>query len=134
MNATELSFFAQAASRAEATLRSQPIEIIAPDRYCTTVLLEHAAPLFPAEVVSDIGDLDGVDPVDRSAWIVRLEPPAERDWALELLSLVERWLESCRLPCAKVLYGGRSYLIRASTDGAWFQAAAESSYGLPGQR
>lgn len=120
MNATELPFLEQAAAR------SQPIEIIAPDRYCTAVLLEHAALLFPAEVVYDIGEIDGVDPVDRSAWIVRLEPPAERDWALELLSLVERWLESCRLPCAKVLYGGRSYLIRASTDGAWFQAAAES--------
>jgi len=133
MDATELSFFAQAASREEATLRSQPIEIIAPDRYCTTVLLEHAAELFPAEVVSDIDALDGIDPVDRSAWIVRLEPPPGRDWALELLSLVERWLESCRLPCAKVLYGGRSYLIRASTDGAWFQAAAESGHGTSGQ-
>ena len=98
--------------------RSQPIEILAPDRYCTTLLLEHASPLFPAEVVYD------------STWIVRLEPPAERDWALELLSLVERWLESCRLPCAKVLYGGRSYLIRASTEGAWFQAAAESNRGF----
>jgi hypothetical protein len=25
----------------------------------------------------------------------------------------ERWLESARLPCAKLLYGGRNYLIRA---------------------
>jgi hypothetical protein len=132
MNATELPFLEQTAGR------SQPIEIIAPDRYCTTVLLEHAAPLFPAEVVYgidalDIDGLDAVEPVDRRAWIVRLEPPAERDWALELLSLVERWLESCRLPCARVLYGGHSYLIRASTDGAWFQAAAESSHGLLAQ-
>jgi hypothetical protein len=128
MNATELPFLERAARR------SQPIEIIAPDRYCTTVLLEHAAPLFPAEVVYGIDAFAGVAPdgaesIDRSAWVVRLEPPAERDWALELLSLVERWLESCRLPCAKVLYGGRSYLIRASTDGAWFRAAAESSNG-----
>jgi hypothetical protein len=129
MNATELPFLEQAPLE-QAPPRSQPIEIIAPDRYCTAALLEHAAPLFPAEVVYDIEDIDGVDPVDRSAWIVRLEPPVERDWALELLSLVERWLESCRLPCAKVLYGGRSYLIRASTDGAWFQAAAESSHRL----
>ena len=33
---------------------------------------------------------------------------------LELLSLVERWLESAELPCANVLYGGRSYMIRTS--------------------
>lgn len=105
----------------DGSTRSQPIEIVSPDRYCATLLLEHAAPVFPAEVVRD------------SAWIVRLEPPAEREWALDLLSLVERWLESCRLPCAKVLYGGRSYLIRASTDGAWFQSAAESGRGLSGQ-
>ena len=98
--------------------RAEAIEIVAPDQYCTALLLEHAAPLFPAEVISS------------SAWIVRLEPPAERDWALELLSLIERWLESCRLPCAKVLYRGRSYLIRASTDGAWFQSAAESGNSM----
>ena len=35
---------------------------------------------------------------------------------LELLSLVERWLESAELPCANVLYGGRSYMIRTSTQ------------------
>jgi hypothetical protein len=127
MNATELPFLEHASRR------SQPIEIIAPDRYCTTVLLEHASSLFPAEVVYGVGALDGGDLVDRAAWIVRLEPPAERDWALELLSLIERWLEACRLPCAKVLYGGRSYLIRASTDGAWFQAAAESGGRLSAQ-
>jgi hypothetical protein len=133
MNATELPFLEQTARR------SQPIEIIAPDRYCTNVLLEQAALVFPAEVVYGIDAVAGTavestESVDRSAWIVRLEPPAERDWALELLSLVERWLESCRLPCAKVLYGGRSYLIRASTDGAWFQAAAESNHGLSARR
>ena len=132
MDATELPFSDQVPLE-PVPPRSHSIEIIAPDRYCTTVLLEHAAELFPAEVVSDIDALDGIDPVDRSAWIVRLEPPPGRDWALELLSLVERWLESCRLPCAKVLYGGRSYLIRASTDGAWFQAAAESGHGTSGQ-
>jgi len=45
-----------------------------------------------------------------------LQPPKERGWILELLSLIERWLESARLPCAKVLYRGRSYLIRTSPD------------------
>ena len=32
---------------------------------------------------------------------------------LELLSLVERWVESTRLPGATVRYGGRTYPIRA---------------------
>jgi hypothetical protein len=35
---------------------------------------------------------------------------------IELLTLVERWLESAPLPCASLLYGGRSYLIRSSTQ------------------
>jgi hypothetical protein len=99
----------------------QPVHIVAPDSHCTAVLLEHAAPLFPAEVVYE------------SSWIVRLDPPTGGDWAHEVLSLVERWLEACRLPCAKVLYGGRSYLIRASTDVAWFRAAAESTCELSAQ-
>ena len=99
--------------------RPQPIEIVAPDEHCTALLLKEVAPLFPAEVVFE------------SSWIVRLEPPAGSEWAAELLSLVERWLEACRLPCAKVLYGGRGYLIRASTDGAWFKGAAESAHEFP---
>ena len=94
---------------------AEPIEIVAPDRYCTAVLLEYAGSLFSAEIVP--GD----------AWIVRLQPPAETGWVLELLSLVERWLEYVRLPCAKVLYGGRSYLIRASTDIAQLRPAPESA-------
>lgn len=80
-----------------------PIEVVAPDSYCSTLLLEQAHPFFPAEIVSG------------SAWIVRLQPPSGRGWVLELLALVERWLDSVPLPCAKVLYGGRSYLIRAPT-------------------
>jgi hypothetical protein len=67
--------------------------------------------LFQAEIVSG------------SAWIVRLQSPTGGGWALEFLSLVERWLESAPLPCAKVLCGGRSYLIRASTDVAQFAGA-----------
>lgn len=90
---------------------AHPVEIVTPDRYCSALLLEHAAPLFPAEIVSG------------RAWIVRLQPPTGGGWVLELLALVERWLESARLPCAKVLYGGRSYLIRASTDVAQLTAA-----------
>jgi hypothetical protein len=93
---------------------AEPVEIVAHDPYCTSILLEYAAPLFPALVVSG------------PTWIVRLQPPAEGGWVLELLSLVERWLESARLPCAKVLYGGRSYLIRTSTDIAQLRTATES--------
>jgi hypothetical protein len=82
----------------------QSVEIVVHDRDSTRILLEYAAPLFPAEVVPG------------SAWTVRLQPPKVRGWILELLSLIERWLESARLPCAKVLYRGRSYLIRTSPD------------------
>jgi hypothetical protein len=91
---------------------TEAVEIVAHDSYCTNLLLEYAAPLFPAEFVSGSG------------WIVRLQPPPTGGgWVLELLSLVERWLESAGLPCAKVLYGGRSYLIRTSTDIAHFRTA-----------
>jgi hypothetical protein len=94
---------------------AQPIEIVAHDRYCTALLLEYAAPLFPVEIVSG------------TAWTVRLQTPAGGGWVLELLALVERWLESARLPCAKLLYGGRSYLVRAAPDAARSRASAESS-------
>lgn len=83
------------------------IEIVAPDQLSTALLLEYAAPLFPAEHVSG------------SSWIVRLQPPpSEGKWVIELLSLVERWLESTRLPSANVVYGGRSYLIRSTAGPA----------------
>ncbi|MHB8644024.1 MAG: hypothetical protein ACYDA3_14190 [Gaiellaceae bacterium] len=92
----------------------QPVEVVAPDQYCADLLLEYAAPLFPAEIVSGPG------------WVVRLQPrPIGRGSVLELLALVERWLESVPLPCAKLLYGGRSYLIRGAVDFAQFTAAAE---------
>jgi len=81
---------------------AQPIEIVAPDRDSATLLLDYAAPLFPAEIVSG------------STWIVRLLPRTGGAWVLELLSLVERWLESAALPRATVRCGGRTYLIRNS--------------------
>ncbi len=80
------------------------IEIAAPDSACAALLLEYAAPVFPAEVVS------GTTPV------VRLQPPVEPGWVIELLSLVDRWLEATLHPSATVLYAGRSYLIRAPLD------------------
>lgn len=91
---------------------AQTIEIVAPDRYCTVRLLDFAAPHFRAEIVSGPG------------WTVRLQPPAGEAWVPELLSLVQRWLACAPLPCATLRYGGRSYLIRASTGAA---AAAESA-------
>lgn len=82
----------------------RPIEVVAPDQLSTALLLEYAAPLFPAELVP-------------GTWVVRLEPPpAGGKWVLELLSLVERWLEATRLPCADVHYSGRKYVIRAPDE------------------
>ena len=90
------------------------IEVFAPDRDSTNLLLLHAAPLFPAEIAPG------------SVWIVRLQVPAGAGPMLKLLSLVQRWLESARLPWANVGYDGRTYLIRPSTEFAEFAAAAES--------
>jgi hypothetical protein len=64
------------------------IEIFAPDRHSTELLLLYAAPLFPAEISPGF------------VWIVKLQ----------------RWLEIARLPWANVLYDGRRYLIRPSTE------------------
>jgi len=81
------------------------VEIVSPDRYCADLLAELAAPPFRAEIVSGL------------SWIVRLQlPPAGGGWVSEFLSLVERWLESVPLPCAKVVYDGRSYLARSSIE------------------
>jgi hypothetical protein len=96
------------------TANVQPIEIVAPDRDCTALLLEHAASVFPAEIVSG------------SVWTVRLHPPTGASWVPELLTLVERWLEAAQLRDTNVLYGGRSYLIRASTELAEFRAETDS--------
>ena len=81
------------------------VEIVAPDGYSAALLQGFAAPLFPAEIVGGSG------------WIVRFDPPpAGGDWVVELLALVESWLKSVPLPCAKALQEGRSYLIRDATD------------------
>jgi hypothetical protein len=81
------------------------VEIVAPDRFCADLLVEYAAPLFRAEIVSG------------PAWVISLQPlPTATGWVPDLLALVERWLESVPLPCTTVLYGGRSYLIRTTTS------------------
>ena len=50
-----------------------------------------------------------------SGLVVRLAPAeaGSTGWVFELLALVERWLQACRLPAADVRYAGRSYLIQA---------------------
>ncbi len=94
---------------------ARPIEIFAPDRRSTDLLLGYAAQLCPAEIAPG------------SVWIVRVELPAGPGWMLKLLSLVQDWLESARLPWATVLYEGQSYLIRPSTEFAEFAAATGSA-------
>ena len=81
---------------------AKPVEVFAPDRWATDLLLQQAAPVFPAVIAPG------------SVWIVRLQPPSNgAGWVLELVSLVERWLALAGLPWASVLYDGRNYLIRA---------------------
>ncbi len=106
-------------ARAAAGAPAESIEIFAPDRRCTDLLLEYAAALFPAEIAPGL------------VWIVRVHPPAgERGWATDVLALVQRWLESARLPWATVLFGGCSYLVRPSTDIAEFRAVVDANRGL----
>ena len=84
----------------------EAVEIVTPDEFCADLLMEQAGPHFPAEILSESG------------WIVRFEaPPSGGTWVVDLLALVERWLSSVPLPCAKVSRGGRSYLIRDPTAG-----------------
>ena len=84
----------------------ETVEIVTPDGYCARLLVQQAAPLFPAKILSGAG------------WIVRFEASmSEGRWVSELLPLVERWLSSVPLPCAKASYGGHSYLIRDPATG-----------------
>lgn len=103
------------------------VEIVAPDGYCAAMLLDHATPLFAAELVPCPG------------WIVRFHPPPTgRGWVAKLLSLVERWLAAAPLPCAKILQGEHTYLVRApitttqnpSDHGNWL-AETGSANGRP---
>ena len=92
----------------------RPVEIVAPDRMSAALLLEYSATVFPAEIV--LG----------SAWVIRLHPPPTGgNWVLELLSLMERWLESTGLPAADVIYGGRTYPIRPPSPGGALGVAGQ---------
>jgi len=94
------------------------VEIFAPDRHSTDLLLEYAAPLFPAEIAPGF------------VWIVRLQPPTTGEgWVDQLLTILRRWLEAARLPWASVVYDGRSFLFRASSDVAQLERAAEAIRG-----
>jgi hypothetical protein len=89
----------------------QPVEVIAPDPQCAALLLQYASPAFPGELVTGV------------PLLVRLQPQqGETRWVIEFLALIQRWMDAAPLPCAKVLYGGRSYLIR-SIDVARFVVA-----------
>ncbi len=88
------------------------VEIVAPDAACAALLLEYASLVFPGEVVSCAPS------------VIRVEPPSTGPgWVIDLLALVERWLDSVPLPCATVLYGGRTYLVRSSARVARFVVA-----------
>ena len=83
----------------------EAVEIVAPDRLCATLLLDYAAPMFPAELVPG------------PPWLVLFQPPPNGgEWVIDLLTVVERWLASAPIPCAKMRRGGRSYLIRGPLD------------------
>lgn len=82
---------------------ARPVEIFATDRASADLLVDYASPAFSAEIVPGF------------VWVVRLLPlAAGAGWALELLSLIERWLEAAERPWATVIYGDRNYLIRST--------------------
>jgi len=102
--------------------RVPPLEVVTPDRYCAELLMEFAAPIVASELVPGAG------------LIVRLQPPlAARGgwWVLEVLSILDRWLESVPLPCAKVLYGGHTYLIRSSVEAVEQAPTRRSAFPAP---
>jgi len=86
------------------------VEIVAPDRFCARVFLELMGSAFPFELVGT-----------GASWVISLQPPQGSSWEGRLLSLVQRWLETCPLPCATIGYRGRRYVFRSnSTDaGSW---------------
>jgi hypothetical protein len=79
------------------------VEIVAPDQFSARVLIELVGTLFPVELV---GTGEG--------WVIRLRPPSGSAWEGEVLPLLQRWLETCPLPCATILCRGRRYVVRSS--------------------
>jgi len=79
------------------------VEIVAPYRHCARVFFELMGSLFPFELVGN-----------GTSWVIRLQMPNGSAWEGDLLLLVERWLETCPLPCATIGYGGRRYVFRSA--------------------
>lgn len=90
------------------------VEIAVPDTRRAALLVEYAGPLFSAAIVTDGG------------LVVQLRPPIGTRWVIELLVLVDRWLEAAELPFTKLRYCGRSYLIRTPLDVTKLVEAAEA--------
>jgi hypothetical protein len=84
--------------------RPATVEIVAPDGFCARVFLELMGSLFSFELVGT-----------GTSWVIRLQPPHGSEWEGRLLLLVQRWLESCPLPCATIGYGGRRYVFRSAS-------------------
>ena len=97
------------------------MDVFARDRRSADLLLALANPSLTAAIAPG--------PV----WIVRLQAPPEGAAMLEILSLVQRWLEAARLPWATVRYDGRNHLIRPSTAFVQFAAAMTEFTGDAGR-
>ncbi len=105
-------------------LASPPrVEVIAPDLARAALLVQHASPAFPAELIRGAPLLVSLQP-----------PPREPRWVVDFLAIVKRWLESAKLPEAEVLYRGRTYVIPASLDLGQLVLAAEPATGPRGGR
>ena len=81
----------------------ESVQIIAPDRVSAAVLVDLVGSSYPLELVGT-----------ETSWVIRLRPVGA-GWERELLRFVERWLESCPLPCATIVCGGRRYIIRSAS-------------------
>jgi hypothetical protein len=79
------------------------VEIVAPDRFCAHLFLDLMGSRFPFELVGT-----------GTSWVIRLQPPHGSAWEGRLLVLVQRWLETCPLPCATIAYGSRRYVFRSA--------------------
>ena len=94
--------------------RPATVEIVAPDRFCARVFLELMGPLFPVELVGT-----------GTSWVIRLRLPRGSSWEGRLLLLVQRWLETCPLPCATIAYRGRSYVFRSALTHTWIASDSD---------
>jgi len=94
------------------------VEVVAPDRFCAHVFLNLMGSLFPFELVGT-----------GTSWVIRLQPHGSA-WEGRLLLLVQRWLETCPLPCATIGYGGRRYIFRSALTHTEIRSGFDWSHGL----